>query len=198
MKWTIAILILGALIVIGRLYFWPSAGEVKKSAFERPSAKKELDQSDSPPRASSHPGPETIYPNPNRTPGATNPDITQQNIGETICNPNWSTKMIRPPSSYTSRLKRQQIHDWNLADADGRDYEEDHFIPLELGGHPSDPKNLWPESYDEPGARQKDKVENQLHREVCDGNVTLDRAQRIIVEDWYSCYLHLENHELCE
>jgi hypothetical protein len=26
-------------------------------------------------------------------------------------------------------------------------YEEDHFIPLELGGAPKNPKNLWPEPH---------------------------------------------------
>jgi hypothetical protein len=30
-------------------------------------------------------------------------------------------------------------------------YEEDHFISLELGGHPRDPKNLWPEMWGTPG-----------------------------------------------
>jgi len=29
-------------------------------------------------------------------------------------------------------------------------YEEDHFISLEVGGHPKDPKNLWPEMYELP------------------------------------------------
>ena len=143
-------------------------------------------------------GPADIYPDLSRTPGATNPDITQENLGETICNPGWSTKSIRPPSSYTGRLKREQIQDWSFADNDPRDYEEDHFIPLEIGGHPSDPRNLWPEPYNPaPGARQKDKVENQLHREVCSGVITLERAQRIIVQDWYSCYLRIENGESC-
>jgi len=53
-------------------------------------------------------------------------------------------------------------------------YEEDHLIPLEVGGNPTDPNNLWPEPYAEPnGARDKDKVENFLHDEVCSGQMTL-------------------------
>lgn len=48
--------------------------------------------------------------------------------------------------------------------------------------------NLWPELYrPKPGAHEKDEVENQLHKEVCNGDITLQRAQRIIVEDWYGC-----------
>src|SRR6266700_785538 len=54
-------------------------------------------------------GPPDIYPDPARTPGTINADISQENIGETICNPRWSTKSIRPDASYTNRLKIEQI-----------------------------------------------------------------------------------------
>jgi hypothetical protein len=65
------------------------------------------------------------------------------------------------------------------------DYEEDHLIPLEVGGHPTDPKNLWPEPYNVPnGARQKDKVENLLHSRVCSGQMTLADAQNLIGSNW--------------
>src|SRR5689334_17278167 len=63
-----------------------------------------------------HAGPPDIYPDPTRTPGATNPDITQANIGTNICNPNWSTKTIRPPVSYTNPLKTRQIGEYGYAD----------------------------------------------------------------------------------
>ena len=36
-----------------------------------------------------------IYPNIVRTPGAVDSDITQDNIDQTICNPDWSTRSIR-------------------------------------------------------------------------------------------------------
>src|ERR1700736_1644730 len=92
--------------------------------------------------------PAEIYPEPLRTPGSTNPDITQDNIRETICNPRWSTKSIRPPASYTNRLKVEQIREYGYSHFTLRDYDEDHFIPLELGGSPTDPKNLWPEPFE--------------------------------------------------
>jgi hypothetical protein len=139
-----------------------------------------------------HAGPPDIYPDPARTPGATNADITQENIRDTICNPRWSTKSIRPPAAYTNRLKMEQIGEYGYSDSRPRDYEEDHFIPLELGGNPTDPKNLWPEPFDtsipDGGAHAKDKVENYLHAEVCSGSLTLDQARREISEDWYRVY----------
>lgn len=138
-------------------------------------------------------GPPDIYPDTVRTPGATYPDITQDNIQENICNPGWSTKSIRPPSSYTSRLKLEQIEEYGYSDANPSDYEEDHLIPLELGGNPSDPKNLWPEPYyvsiPDGGARAKDDVENYLHKQVCAGNLTLEEAQKEIAADWYRIYV---------
>ncbi len=42
-------------------------------------------------------GPADIYPDPERTPGAANPGVTQQNIRYNICNRQWTTKQIRPP-----------------------------------------------------------------------------------------------------
>jgi hypothetical protein len=137
-------------------------------------------------------GPPDIYPDPERTPGAINPGITQENIRETICNPRWSTKSIRPEESYTHRLKVEQIREYGYSDFRLRDYEEDHFIPLELGGSPTDPKNLWPESLEasipDGGAHAKDKVENYLRAEVCAGSLTLEQAQREMTEDWYRVY----------
>jgi hypothetical protein len=139
-----------------------------------------------------HVGPADIYPDPQRTPGAVNPDITQANIRDTICNPRWSTRSIRPNVSYTNRLKVQQIDEYGYPDSRLRSYEEDHFIPLELGGHPTDPKNLWPEPFQtsiaDGGAHTKDQVENYLHAEVCSGSLTLEKAQREITEDWYRVY----------
>jgi len=138
-------------------------------------------------------GPRDVYPDPARTPGAVNPDINQDDIEQTICNREWSTKSIRPPANYTNRLKFEQIEEYGDSDTNPRDYEEDHLIPLELGGSPTDPQNLWPERFEtsipDGGARSKDRVENYLHREVCAGDLTLEEAQHEIVSDWYSVYV---------
>ena len=63
------------------------------------------------------------------------------------------------------------------------------LISLELGGHPRDPRNLWPEPYKPtPGARQKGGVETFLRRQVCNGAMTLEDAQRAIATDWFAIY----------
>ena len=122
------------------------------------------------------------------TPGAINPDVTQDNIAQTICVKGW-TKTIRPPEAYTTALKLKQLRDEGATDMDPRHYEEDHDISLELAGHPTDPRNLWPEAYAGAwGARVKDRVENRLHREVCAGRLSLREAQRMISEDWIAAY----------
>jgi len=142
--------------------------------------------------ASEKAGPPAAYPDPYRIPGALNPDVTQKNIFQTICNPSWM-KTIRPPETYTARLKRLQMSDWALP-GPASNYEEDHFVSLELGGNPSDPRNLWPEPYSpRPGAREKDVVETYLHRQVCRGGLTLDQAQRAITSDWFKVYLAIHD-----
>ena len=127
-------------------------------------------------------------PDPSVTPGAINPAVTQENIQQTICVRGW-TKTIRPPEAYTDALKLKQLRDEGAADMNPRHYEEDHLISLEIGGNPTDPKNLWPEAYEGPwGARVKDRLENRLHREVCAGRRSLRDAQDMIREDWIAAY----------
>lgn len=129
-----------------------------------------------------------------KTPGATNPAINQSNMAQNICNPNWSTKSIRPAVAYTNKLKLQQLangYSYN-GDTTPSNYEEDHLISLELGGNPTDSKNLWPEYYNLPnGARQKDQLENTLHKMVCNSQMTLSDAQSIISTNWYAEYQKL-------
>lgn len=143
-------------------------------------------------------GPADIYPDPARTPGAANPDITQDNIQQNICNPRWSTKFVRPPEGYTHDLKVRQLREYGYSDLDLRDYEEDHLIPLEIGGNPTDPANLWPEPYQtsisEGGAHFKDQVENYLHDQVCSGAMPLAEAQHEIATDWYRVYTTEVSH----
>ena len=108
------------------------------------------------------------------TPGVLNPDVTQATIRSTICVHGW-TRTIRPPSDYTSRLKLEQMRAYGLRGGP-HDFQEDHLISLELGGHPTDPRNLWPEPY--PRAADVDAIENELNDAVCSGRISLDAAQR--------------------
>jgi hypothetical protein len=115
-----------------------------------------------------------ILADPARTPGVLDPQVTQADIRSTICRTGW-TATIRPPTSYTNALKAKQMRQYREAGSLS-DYQEDHLISLELGGSPTDPRNLWPEPY--PRAADVDRIENELNAEVCSGDLTLAQAQQ--------------------
>lgn len=122
------------------------------------------------------------------TPGVINPKVTQANIHSTICVSGYTTT-IRPSTSYTNKLKKQQIKDYGYSDTKLADYEEDHLISLEIGGNPTDPKNLWPEPHTvigNKGSFTKDKLENSLRASICKGTMTLQTAQNKILALWDS------------
>lgn len=118
------------------------------------------------------------------TPGALNPAVTQRTIGKTVCRSGYSSR-IRPSTSITGPEKLASMRAYGLYKS-ARSYEYDHLISLELGGAANDRRNLWPE----PGASPnlKDKVENNLHAQVCAGRMKLARAQTIIATAWVWFY----------
>ena len=123
------------------------------------------------------PGPPALSPmraSPQLTPGALNPAVTPATLSTTICRHGW-TRTIRPPVAYTNDLKRKGLRAYGLRGPPSA-FQEDHLISLELGGHPSDPRNLWPEPY--PRASNVDRTENELNAAVCSGRLTLAEAQR--------------------
>lgn len=119
-------------------------------------------------------------PDPSCTPGATDPRVSPQNVGATICRSGY-TKTVRPPTSYTDPLKAELLRRYATTGV-ASETELDHLIPLELGGAPADAHNLWPE----PGGipNPKDRVENGLNKLVCNGRLGLIEAQRAIAADW--------------
>ena len=129
-------------------------------------------------------------PDPALTPGAVNPAVTQTDIRQTICTRGW-TRTVRPPERYTERLKRRQIREYGYPDRWLRDYEEDHLVPLELGGSPTSVRNLWPEPHRVVGgwgSYAKDRLENRLNHLVCRGQLTLASARRQIAANWIAAY----------
>ena len=107
------------------------------------------------------------------TPGALNSAVRQATIRNTICVAGWTAK-VRPPSSYTNALKLRQIPLYGLTGPPSL-YEEDHLIPLELGGAPRNPKNLWPEPRSQ--SKVSDPLETKLKRQVCSRAITLAKAR---------------------
>ena len=134
-------------------------------------------------------------PDPKRTPGSINPNVTTANLTSTICKRGW-TATVRPPAAYTGALKVAQILEYGYADRALSHYQEDHLVPLELGGAPRDPKNLWPEPNDitlpdgtNVGSNAKDHLEDALRRRVCAGTLALGDAQRLIAGDWIAAWI---------
>src|SRR5215510_9710005 len=136
-----------------------------------------------------------VLPNPSLTPGVASADVTPANIASTICVAGYTTRTrqddgrpVRPPESYTENLKRRQIVQYGYADTRLSDYEEDHLIPLELGGDGYASGNLWAEPTAGTGALVKDDLENRLHDLVCNGQLELRAAQHAIATNWYAAY----------
>ena len=135
------------------------------------------------------------------TPGAINPSVTQADIATTICHSGF-TASIRPPVAYTQALKESQLAHGYAVGGDNNlaAYEEDHLIPLELGGSPTSVKNLWPEPWEHStahpdgfaklgtGAQTKDRIEDSLRSRVCDGRITLATAQHMIATNWRAAF----------
>jgi len=128
-----------------------------------------------------------VLPDPKLTPGDTIPGVT----ADDVCTPGWArehrhvTEAEKAPvyAEYPDSLR-------TCACAGGFPSccEVDHLIPLELGGS-NDIKNLWPQPDNpRPGDAEKDQLENELHRLVCDGKMSLADAQKCIASDWVRCW----------
>jgi hypothetical protein len=113
-----------------------------------------------------------------------NPSVSQATIKSTICVSGW-TATVRPPTNYTTPLKVAQIAELHLSGT-ANDYEEDHRMPLELGGDPSSSHNLSPEAHVSLGGRseEKDRDENAFKYRVCSRLEGLTQSQREFVARW--------------
>ena len=125
-------------------------------------------------------------PDPVCTPGATNPQVTPADLATTICSRGW-TATVRPPTGVTGPEKAASAAAYAYQGPSAT-AEYDHLVPLELGGDPNDPANLWLEPNDRPGAtsfsNSKDVLENRLRALVCAGLLPLAQAQTAIATDW--------------
>lgn len=83
---------------------------------------------------------------------------------------------------HVSSSERNRIYlAYGIARGHRKGYVIDHLISLELGGS-NDTQNLWPQPRVE--AKQKDRVEAELHADVCSGKIPLRDAQQRIARDW--------------
>jgi hypothetical protein len=106
---------------------------------------------------------------------------------KTICVPNW-TDTVRPPTSYTNKLKVQGIADYGFQRQDPgplRSGPLDSACGRRLAAFA---KNLWPERYKGKfGARVKDKLERFLHDRVCDRTARLSEARKAF-RNWKAAF----------
>ena len=114
------------------------------------------------------------------TPGAIIKDATK----EDICKPGYSSKVRNVPQN----IKNEVYKEYGITSHKTGEYEVDHLISLELGGS-NDIANLWPEPAEpRPGFHEKDKVENYLHKLLCDGIRSLQDVQFDIAGNWLNVY----------
>jgi len=100
-----------------------------------------------------------------------------------------STSLVRNvPESLKKDIYRNYGLNGNNRSLCKEGYEIDHLISLELGGDNS-ANNLWAESYcGNNNAHDKDKLENELHRQICSNRITLEDAQECIRTNWIICF----------
>ena len=114
------------------------------------------------------------------TPGAIFPNATVQQI----CTSGYASSVRNVPYSEADQVYAE----YSIYHHYSGQYEDDHLVPLELGGS-NDIANLWPElASPAPGFHQKDQVENYLHDQVCSGAMSLKEAQTEIATNWIAVY----------
>jgi hypothetical protein len=117
------------------------------------------------------------------TPGAIFSNATK----DMVCKSGYSSSV----RDVSNSEKNQVFAEYGVKTHTSGQYEVDHLVSLELGGS-NDIANLWPEAATPtPGFHEKDKVENKLHSEVCNGTITLAVAQQEIANDWLKIYVSL-------
>jgi len=110
------------------------------------------------------------------TPGDIFPNATKA----VICVSGYTLTVRNVPSSLWNKV----FAEYGITQHNGSTYELTTLIPLELGGS-NDIKNLFPEAATpSPGFHEKDRLENYLHKVVCNGSMTLQAAQNGISTNW--------------
>jgi hypothetical protein len=122
-----------------------------------------------------------ILPDLTRTPGVFRKNLTQNQI----CHTKWGLDKRH----VTLAMKKQVFAEYGISYSRHSEFEVDHLVSRELGGADV-VRNLWPQSYiTQPwNARRKDRLENYLHRLLCNHQITLAEARKEIINDWRVAY----------
>jgi len=118
-------------------------------------------------------------PDPACTPGSIYPHATRS----VICVRGYSGRVRNVPVS----VRDSVYTEYGIASHSPGQYEVDHLVPLEAGGSNSI-ANLFPQPARPPGGgpgfHDKDRLENAIHRGVCDGSLSLAPEQRRVARNW--------------
>jgi hypothetical protein len=120
-----------------------------------------------------------VMPDPTLTPGA----IASTDVNE-IC----ASGYARRARDVSTGTKNAVYAEYHIAAHASGEYEIDHLVPLGIGGS-NDVKNLWPQPTDpRPGRLEKDNLEDELHKRICDHSVDVRTAQHDVAVDWVAAY----------
>ena len=114
--------------------------------------------------------------------------VTQQNIAGTICRPGYADT-VSPPFDDMMALKDRLLAERGIDPDHGTRYALDRRVPIVLGGSPDAPDNLdllpWGGHR---GERRKELLTAKLKRCVCEGRMSLSKAQAAIAGNWSAHY----------
>ena len=116
-------------------------------------------------------------------PGKLDPTVTG-NLAQTVCNPAWvaAASQIQPPLIALDKLLIEYQLPGNPVT-----YALARVIPVEDGGSPASPLNLYPLPLNGFGGQQTQTVvANHLHDEICSHKITIAQAAQTLQGDWLS------------
>lgn len=126
---------------------------------------------------------------PDQSPGCT-PGLAASTDITDICSHEGGTYSQRHRLNQNPETKREVLERYSVPWKARSAYEDDHDVPLCLGGSDSI-QNRWPQPRDGKwNAGQKDKLEALMCRLVCQGKATVDGAQAVFLApaDWRAGY----------
>jgi hypothetical protein len=124
-----------------------------------------------------------IGPDPRCAPGHLDRAVTGR-VAQTICRPAWVAAASKPSPS--ARTRDRLLIDYSLP-GNPATYAIARVVPVQDGGSPTGPGNLYPLPVDGFGSEQtRAQVADDLHDRICSHEITLAQAAHTLEGDWLS------------
>jgi|APCry1669189369_1035219.scaffolds.fasta_scaffold02189_6 hypothetical protein len=107
---------------------------------------------------------------------------------KTLCVPNYTSGKDEDGNNVRhvpQKIKNIVFQEYGILKEDRSNYVIDHLVNLSNGGL-NNLYNLWPQPKEE--GHKKDRLENKLHKMVCNGEISLKEAQEAIKDNWVVAY----------